>query len=173
MVSSENKSKTLSQELSEEIRETQSDFAAVKMELSILHENVKSLSRIVREGEGDTSIITRLALLNQKIEDIIKWRENHYETHQRIKTEISEAEIEHDKLERRVLIVEKDVAINKDKIFNEERIAKKNTEKQLELAHVNELSKNKITEERQKFLIKLLAAFFVACLTFIAGYFSK
>lgn len=174
MASSENNDTVkLAQELLDEIRETQTDFAAIKTELHILHENVKGLSRLVRDGNGDMSILTKLALLNQKIEDIIKWKDGHHDAHQRIKKDISNIHQEIEDLERKLIMLEKDVAEHEKKIADKERIAKEIVEKKIELAHEQKISNTKVKEERQKIALKIIAAVIVTVLTFIAGYFAK
>ena len=55
--------------LLQEIQDSKLDFVTIKTELKHLVENVKELSTIVRDGDGSGSIITRLALLEQSIND--------------------------------------------------------------------------------------------------------
>jgi len=69
----------LTQTLIEEIVESEADFASVKTELHILRDNVKSLSEIIREGSGAASIITKIALLEQRLSVIDKWVEKQEE----------------------------------------------------------------------------------------------
>jgi hypothetical protein len=69
----------LTQTLLEEIVDSESDFASIKTELSILRENVQSLSEIIREGNGAASIITKIALIEQRLSVIDKWIEKQEE----------------------------------------------------------------------------------------------
>lgn len=65
------------QKLLDEVRESEVDFAAIKTELRILCERVKELSAIIRDGEGGISLLTRLALLEQKFTQLEKILEKH------------------------------------------------------------------------------------------------
>lgn len=58
------------QELLIEIRNSKVDFVQIKTELKFLVENIKSLSSIV-SGSGDkSSVVTRLALVEQSVQEI-------------------------------------------------------------------------------------------------------
>lgn len=58
------------QKLLDTVRLSELDFAAIKTELRILCENVKDLSRILRGGDGSVSIVTQVALLEQRIKEL-------------------------------------------------------------------------------------------------------
>lgn len=58
------------QKLLDTVRVSELDFAAIKTELRILCENVKDISRILRGGDGSASIVTKVALLEQKVKEL-------------------------------------------------------------------------------------------------------
>lgn len=60
------------QRLLDTVRASELDFAAIKTELRILCENVKDISFLLRGGDGSVSIVTRFALLEQKVKDFEK-----------------------------------------------------------------------------------------------------
>lgn len=67
------------EKLLDQIQESEVDLAAHKTELRILCEEVKRLSSIVR-GEGGVSLITRMALLEQRMTELEKdWQEKKHE----------------------------------------------------------------------------------------------
>lgn len=80
----------LTQALLSDLRESEADFAVVKTELRILQENVKSLSQIINEGTDGAavSILTRAALVEEKLDNINKWIDNHVDVHQRTKKDL-------------------------------------------------------------------------------------
>lgn len=59
-------------DLLKEVREGEIDFAAIKTELKILCNDVKNLSSIIRDGNNGQSLLTRVALLEQQLENIEK-----------------------------------------------------------------------------------------------------
>ena len=60
------------QKLLDTVRASELDFAAIKTELRILCENVKDISSLLRDGEGGVSLVTRIALLEQKVRELEK-----------------------------------------------------------------------------------------------------
>lgn len=60
------------QKLLDTVRASELDFAAIKTELRILCENVKDISSLLRDGEGGVSLVTRMALLEQKVRELEK-----------------------------------------------------------------------------------------------------
>jgi predicted RNA-binding protein with EMAP domain len=58
------------QQLLDDIHNSKIDFAEIKTELRFLVENVKELSKIIRDGNGAGSILTRLALLEISVGEI-------------------------------------------------------------------------------------------------------
>lgn len=60
------------QKLLDTVRASELDFAAIKTELRILCENVKDISSLLRDGDGGVSLVTRIALLEQKIKELEK-----------------------------------------------------------------------------------------------------
>ena len=60
------------QKLLDTVRSSELDFAAIKTELRILCENVKDISYLLRDGDGGVSLITKIALLEQKVKELEK-----------------------------------------------------------------------------------------------------
>ena len=63
---------TLMQGLLGDIKEHSTSLAIVKERLESLTGNVEALSHVVRDGNGQGSMVTRLALIEQSIENIEK-----------------------------------------------------------------------------------------------------
>lgn len=61
---------SLVQTLLGELRENAANMAVLKEKLDGIEEKVRYLSYVVRDGNGEKSIITRLALVEQELEDI-------------------------------------------------------------------------------------------------------
>jgi Mg2+ and Co2+ transporter CorA len=155
------------------IRESEGDFAAIKTELSILRENVKGLSSIVREGNGATSLLTKIALLEQRLDSIDKWVDNHADSHRALKLEIGTIKDEIDELQKSNSTVEKSVGRLWDKWEEKEREQRDSIHREVELDHLHRKSAAKIKEERQKAITKIIAAVVIAVLTFIATWYAK
>jgi hypothetical protein len=61
------------QSLLQDIRESEVEFATIKTELRIFIEHVKELSSIIREGDGGSSLLTRIALVEKSVTEIEAW----------------------------------------------------------------------------------------------------
>lgn len=67
------------EKLLDQVQESSIDLAAHKTELRILCEEVRRLSNIVR-GEGGISLVTRMALIEQRMQELEKdWQEKKHE----------------------------------------------------------------------------------------------
>ena len=60
----------LMQNLLSDIKDHSVALALVKAKLEALSENVELLSHVVRDGNGEGSIVTRLALIEKSLEDL-------------------------------------------------------------------------------------------------------
>jgi chromosome segregation ATPase len=163
----------LTHALLNEIRDSEADFASIKTELAMLRENVKGLSSIVREGNGAASLLTKIALIEQKLETIDKWLDNHVDVHQRSKTEISVLKKHVEELTVRLSALEKHFVEFIDKVETAEKERKEQERREQDRVSVvheqaqalefeHKKSDAKIKEERQKAIIKFLVALIVA-----------
>lgn len=59
-----------------EVRNSEVDFAGIKTELRVICDSVKELSTIIRGGEKGISLLTRVALLEQQLEQLEKHDDN-------------------------------------------------------------------------------------------------
>lgn len=156
-----------------EIRESEADFAAIKTELAILRENVKGLSFIIREGDGATSLITKIALIEQKLDTIDKWLDNHVDVHQRAKTEIATLKGHVEDLTSRLTALEKELQEVVQKLEREEEDERISIVRQQELVFEEKKSSVKVQEERQKAVIKFLVALVLAVIAFGVYMYTK
>ena len=79
----------LMQDLLGEIRDNATSLAVLKEKLEGIEEKVKSLSHIVRDDNGNKSLITRLALLEKELENMEEALEESKEERTEIHTRIS------------------------------------------------------------------------------------
>jgi phage terminase small subunit len=156
-----------------EIRESEADFAAIKTELAILRENVKGLSNIVREGNGATSLLTKIALIEQRIESVDKWMDNHVDSHQRIKNEISDVKEDIEAIEKSNTSIKQAVEQIQKKLEEDEREQRDSIHRAIEIDHIEKKSAKAIKEERQKAFIKIAAAIAIALVTFLITWYAK
>jgi uncharacterized protein (DUF342 family) len=160
-----------------EIRESEADFAAIKTEMAILKENVKSLSVIVREGNGAASLLTQIALLEQKVENIDKWIESHMAVHQRSKESLEVVKERMTELTTRLSNLEKEVhelvEYIEDGRRSEIEDMRNDLQQKKDLEHQKEKSAEKIKEERQAAIIKFLVALLIAIITFSVAWSTK
>jgi chromosome segregation ATPase len=153
-----------------QIKVSQAEFATIKTELSVLHENVKILSKIVRDGDGNMSVLTKIALLDQKIGEILKWQDHHRATHQQLHEDISQLRDDMDELQRQLVIMGAQVEGHDKRLEREERAEQAALDKELELAHTEKLNSVHIRAERQKLALKVVGTIVAIILTFLAGY---
>ena len=160
-----------------QIKESQAEFATIKAELAVLHDNVKLLSRIVMDGDGNVSVITRVALLEQKIDDVIKWQEYHEnwekETQKRLSRFISDFKEEVEEIQRQVLKMESRVDRHEQQLVRDERAEQAAIDKELELAHAEKINSLEVKAERQKLVLKIAGVVVGIVLTFLAGYLTN
>lgn len=149
-----------------EIRDSEADFAAIKTELAILRENVKGLSLIIREGDGATSLITKIALIEQKLDTIDKWLDNHVDVHQRAKTEVATLKRHVEELTSRLTALEKEMKEVLQRFEREEEQERVSIVRAQELQFEQTKSSVKVREERQKAIIKFLVALVLAGISF-------
>lgn len=62
-------------DLLNELRDSKIDAATIKLELKLVVENVKELSSIIKDGDKNGSVLTRLALLEQSVHYIKEYVE--------------------------------------------------------------------------------------------------
>ena len=166
----------LTRALLSEIKESEGDFAAIKTELTILRENVKGLSSIVREGNGETSLITKMALIEKEVKDISKWTDNHIDIHQRSKQSISSLKDSFESLEKRLEKLETSFKDYKNKIDSNERKIKEKEDaetkamrdsihREHELTHEKNKTEISIKKEKQSFYLKIIAIVILTIVT--------
>lgn len=86
----------LVQSLLGEIRDNATAMAILREKLETLRENVSILTKIIRDGNGSKSLITRMALVERYIEDFDEFLEEFKEEQEKIRKEqaASKAEVE-------------------------------------------------------------------------------
>lgn len=155
----------LTQALLSEIRESEADFATIKTELAILRDNVKSLSVIVKEGNGSTSLLTKIALIEQKLGALDKWMDGQNETNITNKNKLSDLQSDMEDIERRIRSIEQNIKIYFDKIDEKERLEHENIRasfhKMEELSHLEQKNKLAIQQERKTFIVKVVVGVIV------------
>lgn len=90
---------TLMQDLLGDIRSNATSLAEFKIKLESLREMVDTLSKIVRDGNGKGSMITRLALVERSIEELDKYTEEIGDKVEKLEDEIRESLVEEKKSE--------------------------------------------------------------------------
>lgn len=163
----------LTQLLLGEIRESEGEFAVVKTELGILRDNFKELSAIIREGNGAASIITRVALIEQKLEVINKWMDSHADLHMRNKDDYNKVLREIEELDDRVSDTEKYVKELQDKKKREEDDERASIHKQKEIEHHTKITSEKTKAASAEATQKIIVAVITAILTLGAAWAMK
>jgi len=162
----------MTQALLSDLRESEADFASMKTELSFLKENVKGLSELIRDG-GTSSILTRVALIEQNIDNIKKWMDNHVDVHQRVKKEFTNIRSQIFELEKRLTTVEGIVGEIEQENDEQERVSRINIDREIELAHERKKTDEKVRAERQEATVKVVAALIIGALGLIGGYLAN
>lgn len=99
------KTAQMTQALLSDLKESESDFAAMKTELNILKEHVKGLSDLVKDG-GTSSLLAKIVQVEESISNIRKWVDNHVDVHKRVKTDAIDIKKQIQDIETRLKIVE-------------------------------------------------------------------
>jgi hypothetical protein len=160
----------MTQALLSDLRESEADFASVKTELNILKENVKGLSQIIRDGDGTSSILTRVALIEQNIENVKKWMDNHIDVHQIHKKDISDTRNYVIEIDKRLKAVEDIIKEIKDKEFEAEKFRKATIDRELDLSHERRKLNEKVKADRKEALTKIIAAIMLGLIGALGGY---
>lgn len=81
----------IAQNLVQEMKDNGGDFSGIKSELKNLRENVRGLSSLIREGQGDAFlvVITKIALLEQRIETMERWVSSQRSAHFNLRNEVT------------------------------------------------------------------------------------
>jgi len=66
----------LIQHLSDQIKSNDVSLESLRGELTSIKENLEAISRIVRDGNGDKPLISRIDILEQNLQNIQHWIEN-------------------------------------------------------------------------------------------------
>ena len=171
-----------------QLRESESDFAAVKTELSILRDNVKGLSNTVRDGNGEASLITKIALIEHKIDIIDKWLDDHVVVHQSSKENLDKLKDilgkEIEELEKRIAKLENIVSLYSQKVDEEERRRKerdlqeasdmrKSISREEDLAFERKKLDQKHSDEVRSFWVKVIGAVALTLASAFAGWFAN
>ena len=173
----------MTQALLSDLRESETDFAAMKTELNILKENVHGLSELVRDG-GTSSILTRVALIEQNIENIKKWMDDHVDVHQRLKGEFSEIQEKFSEIERRLFSVEDTLREIEDETKEAERERRDSITREMDLVYEKqkadqkvraekESADEKVRAEKQSAIVKIVSAIAMGIVGLATGYFVK
>ena len=164
-----NSTSKLTHALLEEIKGSEADFAVIKTELSILRENVKSLSEIVREGNGATSLITKISLIDQKIQDLYKWIDNHEDSHYRIKNEISDLKKQLNDLVHDNSKITDNINDIKQRMDESEEFDRKSMHQAIEWNQIRQKSDLSVREEKDKAKIKVISGIIITVITATLG----
>lgn len=162
----------MTQVLLADLRESEADFAAMKTELSILKENVKSLSEVIRDG-GTSSILTRVALIEQNIENIKQWIDNHVDVHIRMKKDFSEVRNQLSELENRLTSVEKTLRQIESDTKEQERARRVSIDRELDFVHEKKKNDDKVRSEWHSTFVKIVGAITIGILGLIGGYLAN
>lgn len=164
----------MTQTLLAEIRESEADFSAIKTELNFLKDNIRTLSEILKGADSSKSITTRVALIEQNIETIEKWMENHSSNvHNKEDVVIVDIKEEINNLERKIDSISSVLNDLKLKYDESERKQKEYLEREIELQHEDKKSKIATKAERQANLTKIIGAIILAALGAIGTSFAN
>lgn len=162
----------MTQALLQDLRESEADFAAVKTELNLLKENVKGLSEVLRDG-GASAIVTRVALIEQNIDTIKKWMDNHVDVHQRAKKDFSDILSQIFDIEKRLSSVEKIILEMQLKDEEQEKQKRDSITREIDINHEKRKADEKVRAERQSTIVKIVGAVVIGIIGLLGGYVMK
>ena len=155
-----------------DLKDSEIDFASMKTELSILKENVKGLSEVIRDG-GTSSILTRCALIEQNVDNIKKWMDNHVDIHQRVKRDFTELRNQIQDIEHRLSHLEDCAKAQEEADKEAEKDKKAIEDREKDLEHEHKKNEEKIKAERASALVKIISAITIGILGLVGGYFAN
>jgi DNA repair exonuclease SbcCD ATPase subunit len=162
----------MTQALLSDLRESEADFAVMKTELNILKENVKGLAELVRDG-GTSSILTKVALIEQSIDNIKKWMDNHIEVHGRMKKDFVDVRNQLSEIERRLGTVELALQQIERETREKEREHRASIDREADLAYELKKNDDKVRAEKQSAFVKIAAAALIGVIGLIGGYLAN
>lgn len=162
----------MTQALLSDLRESEADFAAMKTELNFLHENVRGLSDLIRDG-GTSSLLTRVALIEQNIDNIKKWMDNHVDVHQRSKREINDIKKKISEIEYRLSAIETTLREIDEEHEEQNRVSRVAIEREQDFAHEKKKIDEKVKAEKHSAFIKVIAAICIGIIGLMGGYLAK
>lgn len=162
----------MTQALLSDLRESEADFAAMKTELNILKENVRGLSELIRDG-GASAILTRVALIEQNIENIKAWMDNHVDVHHRLKKDFSEIRDQITRMEARLASVESAIREMEEAEREKEKAKRVSIDREMDLVHEQKKNDDKIRAERQSAFVKVIAAIVIGIFGLVGGYLAN
>jgi hypothetical protein len=162
----------MTQALLSDLRDSEADFAAMKTELNILKENVKGLAELVRDG-GTSSILTKVALIEQSIDNIKKWMDNHVDVHGRMKKDFVDVRNQLSEIEHRLGTVELALQAIERETREKEREHRASIDREADLAYELKKNDDKVRAEKQSAFVKIIAAALIGIFGLIGGYLAN
>lgn len=162
----------MTQALLSDLRESETDFAAMKAELNILKENVKGLAELVRDG-GTSSILTKVALIEQSIDSIKKWMDNHVDVHGRMKKDFADIRDQLTEIERRLGTVELTLQQIEREAKEKERERRASIDREVDFVFEQKKNDDKIRAERQSAFVKIVATVLIGIFGLVSGYLAN
>lgn len=162
----------MTQALLSDLRESEADFAAMKTELNILKENVKGLAELVRDG-GTSSILTKVALIEQSIDTIKKWMDNHVDVHGRMKNDFVDVRNQLSEIEHRLGTVELTLQQIERDTREKEREHRASIDREADFALEQKKNDDKVRAEKQSAFVKIVAAIMIGVIGLVGGYLAN
>lgn len=160
------------------VQDTTINLATLKTELSILRDNVKSISSIVQEGNGNVSILTKIALVEQKLDSIDKYIKDHETVHVLNNQDIKEIrekvfELEDKFISLEYMVNDISVRLAKQEQIEEDRYSEERRQ-MMDSINKEEDTKKKsekeIEKEWQQFYLKVVSTIVLGIITALGGW---
>lgn len=162
----------MTQALLSDLRESELDFSAMKTELNILKENVKGLAELIRDG-GTSSLLTKVALIEQSIDSIDKWMNNHVDVHNRMKKDFGDVRNQLQEIEHRLGTVELALQQIDREAKEKARELRATADREQDLAYEQKKNDEKLRAEKQSAFVKIIAAILIGVIGLIGGYLAN
>lgn len=163
----------LAQSLLHEIKESNQDFASIKAELNTLRENVKNLNSIIQDNNSGMSVLTRIILVEKKLDTIDSYIKEHSQNHETLKQEQIETIRFHSELDRRIKDIESAIRNIKKQAEEEHRQKLDSIQKEKDLSFEKQKQKEKIKGARASMFWKIVTVIVVGAVSWAIGFFLK